>query len=135
VLGTSPFSAAVEKAFFQKIQAATEFSADLHMKERVSAKDYNDYLHKKKNDIFYNPPAVPAVVPAVPNPTATKRSYANTLRPTLTGKSVLEKIRILASMYESSKELSPSTSFTGLYRTFFYSKVKPVRLCLAKCFY
>jgi hypothetical protein len=37
-------------------------------------------------------------------------------------------------MYESDKDLSPST-FTGSYRAFYYSKVKRVALCLADCFH
>jgi hypothetical protein len=129
-----PVVTALEKAFFQKTQAATKSSADLYVKERMSSKDYDDYLKKKKYDLSYNPPAVPAVLPSVPKPTATNRTYVNELCPTLAGKSVSDKIQILGSMYQLDKELSPST-FTGLYRTFFYSKVKPVGLCLAQCFY
>ena len=59
--------------------------------------------------------------------------YANSMRPTLTSKSKLEKIQILAYMYESDKDLSPSI-FTASYRALYYTKVKHVGLCLANCF-
>jgi hypothetical protein len=69
-----PVATAIEKAFFQKTQAATKSSADLYVKEWMSSKDYDDYLKKKKYDLSYHPSAVPAVLPAVPNPTATNRT-------------------------------------------------------------
>jgi integrase len=135
-----PVADAVEKAFSKPTTpAATESSADLYVKERMSAKDYEDYLGMKSTDdvayVAYNPVmVVPRTVPlAVANPKATKMAYGNELRPTLKGKSVTEKIRILGSMFQSDKQLSPST-FTASYRTFFYCKVKPVGLCLVKCF-
>jgi hypothetical protein len=93
-----PVATAVEKAFFQKTQAAIESSADLNVKERMSSKDYDNYLKKKKYNLSYHPPAVPVVLPVVPNPTATNRTYANELRPMLAGKSVTDKIRIIGSM-------------------------------------
>jgi hypothetical protein len=124
---------AVEKAFFQKTQATTETSADLYVKEKMSATDYQDYLLKKKDDVFSNPPAVPGVPPSVPTPTVTNRTYENEQRKILRGKSVVDKIRILGSMYESDKVRVPAT-FTASYRAFFYSKVKPVALCLSMCF-
>jgi integrase len=128
-----PVATAVEKAFAPKPPSATESSVDLYVKERMSSTDYDDYLKRKEHDVSYNPLAVPAVLPSVPNSTASNRTYANELRATLAGKSVPQKIRTLGSMYLQDKELSPST-FTGSYRTFYYSKVKPVGLCLALCY-
>ena len=130
-----PVTVAVEKAFFQvQLTTAIESSADLHVKERLSVEDYKDYLEKKQLDIGNNPPVVP-VVPSVPNPsTATSnQSYENPLRPTLGGKSKLQRIQIIGAMYESDKGRRPCTFKSG-YKTFYYTKVKPVGLCLAHCF-
>jgi hypothetical protein len=129
-----PVADAVDRAFFLEKPSAIESSADLHVKERLSGKDW-DYLLKKTLDIGNNPPVGPFVpsVSSVPNPTASKWTDANPLRPSLACNSKLEKIRILASMYQSDKDFSPS-SFSPSYKALYYSKVKPVGLCLAHCF-
>jgi hypothetical protein len=127
-----PVLVAVEKAFSSITPTiAVESSADLHVKALLSAGDYQDYLDKKKLDTG-NLAVVVRVVPSVP-PTTANLSYSNPERPTLAGKSTLERIKIFGSMYESDKGLRPCT-FKAAYKSFFYSKVKPVGLCLAHCF-
>ena len=130
-----PVADAVEKAFFFKKPTAMESSADLHVKERVSPEDYQDYLEKKKLDFGNNPPVGQVVPGSVPNPALAclNLSDKNPARPTLAGKSKIQKIRILASMYESDKLRQPCT-FTMSYRALYYTKVKPVGRCLALCF-
>ena len=132
-----PIADAVERAFFLNQPTATiESSADLHVKSLLSAGDYKDYLEKKKLDLGNNPPVVPVgpSVPSVPDSTSPKRSYyVNVQRKSLASNSKFEKIRILAEMYELDHERAPVT-FTASYKYLFYSKVKPVALCLAVCF-
>jgi hypothetical protein len=130
-----PVADAVEKAFFQKDPTVIESSADLYVKERMSPQDYDDYLLKKQFDVANNPSVASGpVVPPVPVPTSTdKGTYANPLRATLTGKSKSDRIRILSCMHESDKGLAPSL-FTKSYKTFYYTKVKPVGRCLTECF-
>ena len=112
-----PVSDAVEQAFLPvEKPTSTESWADLFVKERVSTRDYEDYLDKKKNDICYNLPVVPVVpsVPVAPHPPSANTTYDNSERSLLTGKSVYEKIKIFASMYASDKHRSPAT-FTASY--------------------
>jgi hypothetical protein len=130
-----PVADAVEKAFFFKPPAVMESMADLHVRERLSPGDYQDYLEKKKLDFGNNPPVGQGVPASVPSPAveSSNLSYQNPLRPTLALKTKIQKIRILSSMYESDKLRQPCT-FTTSYRALYYTKVKPVGRCLALCF-
>ena len=63
-----PVADAVARAFM-KLPAATETSADLFLKERLTPLDYQDYLSRKSLDAGNNPPvgpSVPSVLPSTP---------------------------------------------------------------------
>jgi hypothetical protein len=130
-----PVHDAVDRAFAKK-PAATESSADLFLRERLTPPDYQAYLSRKTSEAGYNPPVGPSVpsVPSVLPSTSVVRIYDNPLRRTLAKQDNFHKIQTFDSMFQLDKDRGTGT-FIGAYKKLYYQKVKPVALCLALCYH
>jgi integrase len=143
-------AAAVEKAFSKKANSPlTDSTADCFARTKLSANDYDDYLTHRRNDDENRATGTSVEVAVLPNDTAPREDsvltttttttsrvdgrYENSMRRQLAKNTVPEKIRIFGEMYQSDKGLSTKT-FSPSYRALYYAKVKPVGLCLVKCF-